>query len=61
MDGGKEGVSDAAQSHARVEDDGRRPWSTPVVIVSEMRHAGAHVALGSDGTDSDAAHYQYGS
>lgn len=42
-------------------EDERRPWSTPVVIVAEMRHAGAQVALGSDGTDSDAAGYQYGS
>lgn len=55
------GKADAGQPVVHAESGVRRPWSTPVVIVSELRHAGAHVSLGSDGTDSDAGGYQYGS
>ncbi len=40
--------------------DIRKPWSTPQVIVSELRNAGAQVAVGSDGT-SPRTGYQYGS
>lgn len=29
----------------------RRRWSTPVVITSDLRRAGAHVGFGSDGSD----------
>ncbi len=38
----------------------RKPWITPQVIVSELRNAGAQVAVGSDGT-SPVYNYQYGS
>lgn len=37
-----------------------KPWVTPEVIVSELRNAGAQVAVGSDGTDTRYS-YQYGS
>jgi hypothetical protein len=36
----------------------RAEWTTPRVIVSELRDASAHVAHGSDGSSSG---YQYGS
>ena len=38
--------------------DARKPWSTPVIVASDPRKAGAHVSLGSDGTSYT---YQYGS
>lgn len=38
----------------------RKRWITPQVIVSELRNAGAQVAVGSDGT-SPLIGYQYGS
>lgn len=39
--------------------DGRRPWSTPMVIISEIARSGAGVALATDGTSTGG--YQYGS
>ncbi|MES3151818.1 hypothetical protein [Sphingomonas faeni] len=42
------------------EPVGLKTWSTPQVIVSELRNAGAQVGVGSDGT-SPISNYQYGS
>ncbi|UZK69000.1 hypothetical protein OKW76_13355 [Sphingomonas sp. S1-29] len=40
-------------------NDGRRLWSTPTVIVSDIAQSGAGVALATDGTSTGG--YQYGS
>lgn len=39
----------------------RRPWTTPLVIVSDGRSTEAHVTRFTDGTDTGGAHSQYGS
>lgn len=36
----------------------RKPWQTPLVVVSDPRNTAAHVAVGSDGTSGT---YRYGS
>ncbi|UUL82453.1 hypothetical protein [Sphingomonas qomolangmaensis] len=48
----KSGPSEAAM-------DGRRPWSTPTVIVSDIAQSGAGVTFATDGTSTGG--YQYGS
>jgi hypothetical protein len=40
-------------------ETGRAAWSTPHVIVSELRNASAHVTVGADG--SSTIFGQYGS
>jgi hypothetical protein len=39
---------------------GRRPWSTPTVIVSDLLNTRAHVTFGSDGS-SPTSYGPYGS
>ena len=39
----------------------RKPWTTPLVIVSDARGTEAHVTNFTDGTDTGGNHSQYGS
>lgn len=39
----------------------RKPWTSPLVIVSDARGTEAHVTNFTDGTDTGGNHSQYGS
>jgi hypothetical protein len=58
-------MSDAIVPENLAQSDGpgnaRKPWTSPLVIVSEARRTEAHVTLFTDGTDTGGNHSQYGS
>lgn len=52
-------IGGSPSSGQAVSGDGRKPWSTPLIIVSDAKHTQAHVYTYTDGTSIHG--YQYGS
>jgi len=58
-------MSDAIVPENLAQSEGagnvRKPWTSPLVIVSDARGTEAHVTNFTDGTDTGGNHSQYGS